>query len=89
MNTIEKEWQDFISFTYPNSDERSEQMRQLKACWFSAHLSCLTSTREIVAAASDEDHGVELLQAFSDEAKNFVANYVKEEFVRQSAGASC
>lgn len=83
MKTIEQDWQDFRSHVYPNVSETSEQVRQLKACWFSAHLNCLSAMYKVGGEAVTEEQGADMLAALFKEADGFVNNYIKQEFKRQ------
>lgn len=79
---IEKSWQEFISFTYQEVDPKSEQMRQLKACWFAAHIEINGILNEL-SQMMDAGRGAEFLTGLDNEAKSFIMNYVREEKARQ------
>lgn len=78
---IEKEWQNFKAFVYPHVPENTEQMRQLKACWFSSFLSALSCMHE--TSALDEMQAVQQLEAMHDEAQTFIKTHAEKEFKRQ------
>lgn len=89
MSTIEKDWEDFRTEVYPGADLESEQMKQLKACWFSAYIGCLTTMGMLTAESKNVDDGVDLLKSLFSEAETFIMKYAKEEMKRQNGVADC
>lgn len=80
---IEAAWQNFKAHVYPGLSEDTQQLRQLKACWFSGHVSALCLARKISEEAPDEDEGANMLQKLLKEAETFILTYADEEIERQ------
>jgi hypothetical protein len=87
MITVEQKWQDFRKLVYPGTEESSEQMRQLRACWNSAYL-CSITTFEEVCSSQSEVEAQETITSLLKEAAGVVESYVAEEMKRQGLGNS-
>jgi len=85
MITIESKWQEFFTSTYPGMDEKSEQGRQLKACFHAAWMDCMIVLKHDIGrvGAKDPNAAIEMLKNLNDEATIFVAKYIDEEMQRQ------
>lgn len=83
MKTIEQGWQDFRSQVYPGTPETTEQMRQLKSCWFSAHFNLLNELSELGAEAETDEEGAVQMENLYAEANLFIKKFISEEYKRQ------
>ena len=83
--TVQKQWDNFRSRVYPDTDQSAEQIRQLKAAWFAATFDTITVLKNVIPAMPEEQ-GVATLMAIEVEAKDFINAYIKEENERQAQG---
>jgi len=77
IETVEERWQGFRAMVYPDVDQSSEQMRQLRMVWFSAYLDCLGHVQEVSAVVSEDD-AVEVLKGIHNEVEGACLSYARE-----------